>query len=72
MKQITYICDNCGKLFAVPPEQPPMSLTYTFGYGSAYDGEQLEADFCPDCAEKIAKAIFLLREKTERRNVPLP
>lgn len=33
-------------------------LQLSFGYGSRYDGEQVELTICGDCADKLYKQIY--------------
>lgn len=54
------ICDRCGKRYP-QPTFPGGSVEVQFGYGSRYDMDRHEFDFCDDCAEIL---LDYLREKS--------
>lgn len=46
-------CNLCGKIFDVYDEQHDFSLVRRLGYGSVYDGNEIELDICCDCMDKL-------------------
>ena len=47
------MCNMCGKKFDDFDAQEEFGFHYYFGYGSKYDLEQIDADFCCKCFDKI-------------------
>ena len=47
------ICNMCGKKFDVFDAQEEFGFHYFVGYGSKYDLERIDADFCCQCFDKI-------------------
>lgn len=50
-KEIT--CNKCGKKFDFWDAQENFSINARLGYGTKYDGSDLELDLCCDCMEKL-------------------
>lgn len=50
-------CTMCGKDFDLWDEQEGFSTERRIGYGSKYDGEELQFDFCCDCFDRIVDRI---------------
>lgn len=51
MKEI--VCNKCGKKFDMWDEQEGFSIRTRCGYGTKYDGDEIELDLCCDCMEKL-------------------
>lgn len=49
----TVICNKCGKKLNASDIEENFSMYKIMGYGTKYDGEVLEMDFCCDCMEKL-------------------
>ena len=47
----------CGKEFDMWDCQENHYIHYDFGYGSKYDEDELEADLCCDCHDKVVDFI---------------
>lgn len=47
------ICNKCGKKFDMWDTQEDFSIYRHCGYGSQYDGSELELDLCCDCMDKL-------------------
>lgn len=52
-KTITCTCNMCGKQFDIWDTQEDFSINRHLGYGTKYDGDELQLDLCCDCMEKI-------------------
>ena len=50
------VCNKCGKIFDVWDTQEDFSIKRQLGYGTKYDGDELNLHLCCDCMEKIADA----------------
>lgn len=52
-------CDACGRIMNQEDQVPdePLTVSYTFGYGSPIDGTHVEADLCPECVEALMRRI---------------
>lgn len=50
-KEIT--CNKCGKQLDFWDRQENFSINTRLGYGTKYDGDDLELDLCCDCMEKL-------------------
>lgn len=48
-----FTCNMCGKKFDMWDEQEDFSIRRRLGYGTAYDGDELDLDLCCGCMEKI-------------------
>ena len=51
MKEI--FCNHCGKKFDIWDEQEGLRIHKTIGYGSIYDGDELNLRICCECMDKI-------------------
>lgn len=47
------ICNKCGKKFDLWDTQEDFSIYRHCGYGSSYDGSELELDLCCECMDKL-------------------
>lgn len=47
------ICNICGKEFDFWDVYEDISFHKTIGYGSAYDGDQIDLDVCCRCFDKL-------------------
>ena len=63
-KEIT--CNRCGKKFDIWDMQENFSINTRLGYGTKYDGDDLELDLCCGCMEKLIDecAISPIKENT--------
>lgn len=52
-------CNCCGKKFTMWDIQENISIHKTMGYGSDYDGEEIEIDFCVECFDKIVERCVI-------------
>lgn len=54
-------CNLCGKEFGRDTQDynGTFSIHTTIGYGSKYDGCELELDFCSSCMDKIIEACAI-------------
>lgn len=50
-------CTMCGKEFDYWDRVENHYIYYDFGYGSKYDKDELEADLCCDCYDKVVDFI---------------
>lgn len=53
------ICNVCGKGFDFWDEQENFSLYRSVGYGSAFDGENIELDMCCRCFDEMMHTYLL-------------
>lgn len=51
-------CNICGKIFDEFDEQENFGFHSQIGYGSKYDGEVINLDFCCNCFDKILDNII--------------
>lgn len=49
----TIKCNLCGKQFDIWDTQEGFSINRRLGYGTKYDGDELQLDLCCDCMERI-------------------
>ncbi len=48
-----FYCNKCGKKLDIWDTQGDFSIQRHLGYGSRYDGANLDLDLCCDCMDKI-------------------
>ena len=48
-----YICNRCGKEFDIWDNQHCFHIYREMGYGTKFDGDELELDLCCSCMEEI-------------------
>lgn len=48
-----FICNKCGKDLDLWDLQEKFSITHKLGYGTKYDGSNLNLRLCCDCMEKL-------------------
>ena len=53
----TTICNVCGKTFDMWDKQEDFGFEYFVGYGSKFDGEQISANFCCSCFDRILEEV---------------
>lgn len=60
------VCNKCGKKFDIWDTQENFSIYTRLGYGTKYDGDNLELDLCCECMEKLIAecAISPIKENT--------
>ena len=46
-------CNKCGKTFDFLDTQENFSIRRRMGYGTMYDGDDLELDLCRDCMQEL-------------------
>lgn len=63
MRHVKYICDCCGKEFDDLDTNNLAGLYFAPGYGSKYDGEEIYADLCIDCMDKIIDMLNIKHEE---------
>lgn len=54
------VCNLCGKTIGEFMKACDFSVHTLLGYGSRYDGDFLDLDLCPDCADEL---IDILQKK---------
>ena len=47
------VCNKCGKTFDIWDEYEGISVRRVFGYGTKYDGCDIELDLCSSCVEEL-------------------
>ena len=50
---VKIICNRCGKEFDVYDEESGLVHTDTLGYGSKFDGDEIDLALCCDCLDEI-------------------
>lgn len=59
MKLPRFKCNWCGREYNDGDcFHNPFNITHKFGYESSYDGDILEVDLCPGCADSLANYII--------------
>ena len=53
------VCNMCGKVFNEWDEQEEFGFHYQAGYGSTFDGEYIDCDFCCDCFDKLLNEYLI-------------
>lgn len=53
------ICNKCGKKFDIWDAQERFAIYRRLGYGTKYDGNNLELDLCCDCMEKLVDECII-------------
>ena len=57
MIHIYTVCNMCGETFDTYDDQNGFGFHHQARYGSKFDGEQFDADFCCECHDKIIELI---------------
>lgn len=52
-------CNKCGKKMDMWDIQEDFSLQRNLGYGSRYDGDNLDLDLCCDCMDKLIEECVI-------------
>lgn len=52
-KRIEIVCNQCGKQFDIWDIQENFSIYRNLGYGTKYDGGNLELDLCCECINRL-------------------
>ena len=47
------VCNKCGKEFDIWDKQESFNIYRRLGYGTIYDGDDLELDLCCKCMEEL-------------------
>ena len=58
MSKITK-CNKCGKTFDKWDYEEDYSIHRTLGYGSEYDGSELELDLCCNCMKSLIEECVI-------------
>lgn len=56
-------CNMCGKEFNMWDEQEGFGFDHHVGYGSEFDGERVQADFCCKCFDRILIEFIIPNSK---------
>lgn len=66
MKRI--YCNKCGKKFDEFDMQADFNIRTYIGYGSEFDGDDLDIDLCCDCMDELIRSckISPLRSDTDK------
>lgn len=60
-------CNKCGKKMDMWDIQENFSIQRNLGYGSKYDGDDLDLDLCCDCMDKLIESC-MISPVTDRGN----
>lgn len=55
----TFHCNMCGKQMNVCERYDCVSISESLGYGSKFDGEYIEIDFCPKCFDDLIEKLAI-------------
>jgi Fe2+ or Zn2+ uptake regulation protein len=60
------VCNKCGKKFDMWDSYENYSINAHLGYGTKYDGDNLELHICCDCMEKLIDECIIspIKENT--------
>ena len=60
-----YICNKCGKEFDIWDKQHHFHIYREFGYGTKFDGDELQLNLCCSCMEEIIDSCTIspIKEK---------
>lgn len=61
MKMDKTICNICGKEFDMWDQQEGFGLRHHVGYGSKFDGFNIQVDMCCDCFDELMDTYILPR-----------
>ena len=61
-------CNKCGKKLDIWDIQENFSMQRHLGYGSRYDGDNLDLDLCCDCMDKIIEECAIPPVETLRND----
>lgn len=56
---LKHVCNICGKDFDLFDEQENFSIHRSVGYGSEFDGSNIDLDMCCDCFDKLMNTYIL-------------
>lgn len=54
-----YICNKCGKPFDMWDENEHFHIYTKFGYGTKFDGDELQLDLCCSCIEELVDSCTI-------------
>jgi len=54
------ICNKCGDTSTEKYYHGFQTVTFNFGYGSYFDGEQWELELCDSCIKELAESLKLV------------
>lgn len=57
MKQMKILCNMCGKELNRDDRLEGLSITRQMGYGSKYDGEEIDFDLCCNCFDNLIDSM---------------
>lgn len=63
----TIICNKCGKQFDFWDTQENFDIHTVCGYGSKFDGEEIELDLCCSCFDKLVEECAISPLKKNER-----
>ena len=52
-------CNKCGKKLDMWDIQEDFSMQRNLGYGSKYDGDNLDLDLCCDCMDELIDSCVI-------------
>lgn len=52
------LCNLCGKEFDILDEQEDFGIHTRAGYGSKFDGDDVELDLCCECFDKLMDKLI--------------
>lgn len=61
-----FYCNMCGKQMDILDIQENFSVNGRLGYGSRYDGDEIEFDLCCDCMDKLIEECAIPPVKSLR------
>ena len=53
------VCNRCGKKFDIWDTQEDFTIRTQMGYGTKYDGDDLEIHLCCDCMEMLIDGCII-------------
>lgn len=53
------VCNMCGKDFDMWDTQESFGFDYHVGYGSGFDGSNIQLDLCCDCFDKLMNEYII-------------
>lgn len=54
-----FYCNKCGKKLDMWDIQEDFSMQRRLGYGSKYDGDDLDIDLCCDCMDELIEKCVI-------------
>lgn len=53
------VCNKCGRVFNIWDTQENFSIKRSLGYGTIYDGDELDINLCCECMEKLIEECII-------------